>query len=325
MSRLISLIAALLSTTAFSQPAARIAHFCSDRVAAISYTFDDGLRDQYTVAVPMLNEVGFKGTFFVIPGRVSATVADAENRKNDKRAWGTITWDELREIAKQGHEIGSHTWSHTGFTKQTAEQVEEELTKSRDAIQEHLGTTPQTIAFPFNQASPENKETTLKYYVAFRSYQFGVGGEKSTVESLNTWADTQVRDKKWGVVMAHGIAYGYAALTDPEILRAHLKYVKGRAADIWVDTFANVARYEKERDDARLTVSTSAPRRVVCILTSTLDPKIYDVPLTIVLDIASTKSARAVRSGQDLPVRVAGSTLQVDAVPSSEPITVTWK
>ena len=51
---------------------AGIAHFDGDRAAAISYTFDDNLRDQYAVAVPMLNEVGFKGTFFVIPVSTAA-------------------------------------------------------------------------------------------------------------------------------------------------------------------------------------------------------------------------------------------------------------
>jgi peptidoglycan/xylan/chitin deacetylase (PgdA/CDA1 family) len=318
-------VAVLLSTTAFSQPAARIARFAGDRSAAISYTFDDGLRDQYTHAVPMLNEAGFKGTFFVIPGRVSPDVADAEKRKNDKRAWGTITWTELKEMAAHGHEIASHTWSHTGFTKQTPEQVEEELIKSRDSIKEHLGTTPLTIAFPFNQASPENKEATLKHYVAFRSYQFGVGGDKSTVESLNAWADKQVRDKKWGIIMAHGIVYGYAAFTDPEILRTHLKYVKSREAEIWVDTFANVARYEKERDDAKLAVTSTSTGRVTFVLSGKLDPALYDVALTVILDIPAAKSARALRAGHELPVRVSASTLQIDAAPSPEPITVTWQ
>ena len=325
MPRLIPLlVAALLSTTAFAQPAARIARFAGDRAAAISYTFDDGLRDQYTVAVPMLNEVGLKGTFFVIPGKISETIWDAEKRKNDKRAWGTITWDELRSMSAQGHEIASHTWSHTGFTKQTPEQVEEELTKSCDTIKEHIGTAPLTIAFPFNQASPENKAATLKYYVAYRSYQLGTGG-KSTAESLNAWADKQVRDKSWGVIMAHGIAYGYAAFSDPQNFRVHLHYVKNLQSDIWVDTFANVARYAKERDDAKLTVTASIPGHVTCVLTGTLDPKTYDVPLTLVLDITGAKSARALRAGHELPVRISASALQVDAVTSTEPLTLTWQ
>ena len=52
-----------------NMPAARIARFSGDCAAAISYTFDDGLRDQYMTAVPMLNELGFRGTFFIIPSK----------------------------------------------------------------------------------------------------------------------------------------------------------------------------------------------------------------------------------------------------------------
>ena len=63
----ITLSCAASSQAAETAPVARIAKFDGDRAAAISYTFDDGLRDQYTLAVPMLNEVGFKGTFFIIP------------------------------------------------------------------------------------------------------------------------------------------------------------------------------------------------------------------------------------------------------------------
>jgi peptidoglycan-N-acetylglucosamine deacetylase len=321
---IILLVAALLATTAFAQPAARIAHFAGDRAAAVTYTFDDGLRDQYTVAVPLLNEAGLKGTFFVIPGRVSPDVTDAEKRKNDKRAWGTITWDELKSMAAQGHEIGSHTWTHPNLTQLTADEIDEQLVKSRDAIAAHIGQPPLTLAFPFNARTPGIETATRKYYVAFRSYQLGTGG-KSTVESLNRWADQQIRDKSWGVIMAHGIVTGYAAFTDPDILRAHLRYVKSRAADIWVDTFANVARYEKERDEAVFAVSASASGRLVFTLTGTLDPAVYTVPLTVVVDISGARSARAVRAGRDLPVRVSPSSVQIDAVPSAEPITLTWK
>ena len=305
-------------------PHARIAKFAGDRAAAISYTFDDGLRDHYTVAAPMLNEVGLKGTFFVIPGKVSATVEDAERRKNDKRAWGTITWTELKEMAAQGHEIASHTWSHPNLTKLSLAEVDAEFTKAREAIISNIGRPPLTLAFPFNARTPEIEAAALKHHVAFRSHQHGTG-DKSTAESLNTWADKQVRDKKWGVVMAHGIAYGYAAFTDPEIFRTHLRYVKKQEAAIWVDTFANVARYEKERDDATLTITDSAAGRVTFVLSGKLDPAIYDVPLTVVIESPSAQSARAVRAGRELPVRVSPSALHIDAAPSSEPITVTWR
>lgn len=306
-------------------PAVRIAKFAGDRAAAISYTFDDGLRDQYTLAAPMLNEVGFKGTFFVIPGKVSDTVEDAEKRKNDKRAWGTVTWAELKEMADQGHEIGSHTWSHRGLAKLTPEEVAEEFTKASDSITKHIGRPPLTLAFPFNQSTPEIQTLALKHHVAFRSRQLGVGGEKTTVEALDAWAEKQVRDRSWGVVMAHGIGWGYAAFTDPEILRTHLRHVKNLEADIWVDTFADVSRYEKERDGAKLAVSTAGPGLLVCTLSSSLDPKLYDVPLTVVFEIAGATSAHAKRADRELPTRVLAKAIQIDAAPGTEPITLEWK
>ena len=306
--------------------AARIAHFAGDRAAAISYTFDDNLRDQYTLAVPMLNEVGFKGTFFVIAGKTVDTPEEGEKKLGDPNArdlWGSISWPELAEMDKQGHEISSHTWSHRGMAKLPPEEVDAELSKACDAIKAHIGKLALTLAFPFNQSTPEVQAAALKYHVAYRSHQASTG-DKTTEASLNAWADKLVKEHKWDIMMTHAIAKGYAAMSDPEIFHAHLKYVKSREHDIWVDTFANVARYEKERDDAKLTV-TGKPGNIVCVLTSTLDPKLYDVPLTIVVDAAGAGSAHAERAGHELPARLVPGGIQVDAAPDKDPITIVWK
>jgi peptidoglycan/xylan/chitin deacetylase (PgdA/CDA1 family) len=304
-------------------PTARIARFDGDRAAAISYTFDDNLRDQYTLAVPMLNEMGFKGTFFVIPSATAETPEEAEKKKDLKRAWGGISWPELKEMAAAGHEIASHTWSHPNLTKLPAEEVDAQFSKAYDAIKTRIGNSPLTVAFPFNASTPEIQATARKYHVAYRAYQTSISG-KSTVASLNTWADKLVQEKKWGVIMAHAIGNGYAALSDPQILRAHLKYVQSRERDIWVDTFANIARYEKERDEAKLTISGKAGS-VTCVLKSSLNPQLYNVPLTIVIDAPDITSARAERAGQALPVRVENGAVYIQAAPGPEPITVTWK
>lgn len=304
-------------------PKARIAHFDGDRAAAISYTFDDNLRDQYTLAVPMLNEVGFKGTFFIIPGPTAETPEQAEKMKLGKRAWGSISWPELKEMAAQGHEIGSHTWSHPNLKNLPPDAVEVEFGKAVDAIKEHIGKPPLTLAFPFNASTPAVQAAALKYHVAYRAYQMGTS-EKSTVASLNAWADKQVKDKKWGVVMTHAIANGYAALSDPEILRAHFKYVKAHEGEIWVDAFANVARYEKERDTAKLTVTQKADR-ITCTLSDTLDPQIYNVPLTIIIDAKGVTSAAAARGNQTLPVRISNGAIYLQAAPSDLPIEINCK
>jgi hypothetical protein len=48
----------------------------------------------------------------------------------------------------------------------------------------------------------------LKYRVAVRTYQDGIGG-KSTIETLNARADQLIEAKKWGVAMLHAIVLGY--------------------------------------------------------------------------------------------------------------------
>jgi peptidoglycan/xylan/chitin deacetylase (PgdA/CDA1 family)/lysophospholipase L1-like esterase len=306
-----------------SAPHARIAQFSGDRAAAVSYTFDDGLRDQYTLAVPMLNEVGFKGTFFIIPGSTAETPQLAEQKQNDKRAWGSISWPELKTMAAQGHEISNHTWSHRNMLKLSVAEFELELSKACDAIKARLGQPPLTLAFPFNQSTPELHAAALKHHVAFRAYQTGLS-EKSTVESLNAWADKQVHDKTWGILMAHSLANGYAALKDPEILRSHLHYVKSRDRDIWVDTFANIARYEKQRDDAKLEVSGRAGN-LTCKLSSRLDPELYNIPLTLSIDAPGATSAIARSAGAEVPVQIVGGKLLVEAIPDSQTIVITWK
>ena len=207
----------------------------------------------------MLNAVGFKGTFFVIPGATAETVEEAEKKVPLARAWGSITWSELHEISDQGDEIGSHSWSHPNMLTMSPSEIDAQFSKSYDMIKTRIGKPPLTVAFPFNASTPEIRAAALKYYVAYRAYQIGTS-DKSTVASLNAWADSLVTDHKWGIVMTHSIAKGYAAMTDPAILSTHFKYVKSRENDIWVDTFANVARYEKERDSTKLVLSKKTRR-----------------------------------------------------------------
>jgi len=308
-----------------TQPSARIAEFAGDRPAAISYTFDDGLRDQYTLAVPMLDEVGFKGTFFVIAGTTADTpeagAAKKENR-NSRDLWGGISWPELKKLSDEGHEIASHTWTHPGLTKLSPEDVDAQFSKAYDAIKAHIGKPPLTVAFPGNGSNAAVQAAALRYHIAYRAYQASTGG-KSTAASLNAWADKLVAEKKWGVMMTHGIATGYAAMSDPEIFHQHLKYVKGRERDIWVDTFANVSRYRQEREHATLDAKVDETKAELT-LTCTLDPKVFDEPLTIVLPASGPTTATATRNGAALPAKVQGDAILIDAAPGADAITVAW-
>jgi len=69
-------------------------------------TFDDGFKDNLTVALPILKEFGARGTIFVNPDYVSH-----ESEKDGD--WGFMTWDEIKQAEESGvFDIQAHTMTH---------------------------------------------------------------------------------------------------------------------------------------------------------------------------------------------------------------------
>jgi len=300
-------------------PTPYIAPYHHDASAAISYTFDDNLRDQFTVAFPLLQQFHIRATFFVIPGKTAATPAEAEAMKPG--SWGSISWPELRELAAAGHEIASHTFTHPGLHKLPPDKAEDEIRKSYDLIKTQMGTPPLTLAYPYNAFNPQVREIALKYHLATRDFCDGFGS-RTTLEKLNAWSDKLVRQRKWGVAMIHALRDGFDPL-NPAIFKAHLQHVTADPELFWIDTFANVSRYVQERDHATLEVKTTATG-AECLLTSTLDPQKFDIPLTIVIPAANVQDAAASRDGKSLPARLEKGQLLLDAIPSTQPIIISW-
>ena len=313
----------LFAAETVGQPAIRIAPYQGGRVAALSYTFDDGLRDHYTLAAPMLEEFGFHGTFFII-GKV---VADTDEQAAGKKpgAHGGISWGQVKDLATRGHEIGNHSWSHRQLIKCTPEELADEIDHNRTVLTEKLGQPPLTFAYPGNGSNEQVRVAVLKDHVAARDRQFEIGQTTLTAADANAWADDNVAKGGWGIAMIHAISAGYHALSSPEVLRQHFAYVKSQESKLWVDTFANVARYVAERDAAKVTVSKLDARSVLFVVNSTLANPPYSVPLTLILDAPGVRTATAERGAKALPVVVREGRVLIDAVPAPEEIRVTWE
>ena len=97
-------------------------------------TFDDGYKDNYTNAYPILKKYGFKATVFVI--------SDFVGLKN------YMTWDELREMSANGIDIESHTATHNSLTDLTDEQLKRELEESKKKLESELKTEINFLAYP---------------------------------------------------------------------------------------------------------------------------------------------------------------------------------
>jgi peptidoglycan/xylan/chitin deacetylase (PgdA/CDA1 family) len=110
----------------------------------IILTFDDGIIDHYTVALPALKRHKMKAVFYIYPNPI--------NHKNKK--W--MTWDQVKELHAAGMEIGSHTYTHPYLNKIVAltwdEQkplLNKEIALSKTVIEEKLGNKVLSIAYPF--------------------------------------------------------------------------------------------------------------------------------------------------------------------------------
>lgn len=311
-----------------SSPAGiRVAPFKGDRVAAISYTFDDGLKDQADVAVPMLEQCGFRGTFFIVAGCVSETNAEAAAKKPG--AFGAITWERLKEMSDRGHEIANHSWSHKHFllTKDmNDETAHQEIDWADQRIKEKIGRLPLTFCFPGNGMNAHYEEMVLKDHIAIRQECKSFGGPVFTTGTANAWADELIAKGKWGSAMIHGILVGYSPFSDKEILREHLLYVKRNEDKIWVDTFANVSLYVQEKAKAELRLLSRSEREITFCLDCPLNRPPFLYPLTVVIPAKGATQAGAVlKNGTKIPVQITADKILFDCVPSPEVVTVRWQ
>jgi peptidoglycan/xylan/chitin deacetylase (PgdA/CDA1 family) len=128
-------------------------HPSAEKVFAV--TFDDSYRSVFRFAAPVLERLGVPGTVFV-----PTAFAGSE----EPMSWPGIdhwldgphadelipmSWQELRELADAGWEIGSHTRTHPKLTQLGDAELADELVISRSELEEVLDQPCKSLAFPY--------------------------------------------------------------------------------------------------------------------------------------------------------------------------------
>lgn len=113
-------------------------------------TFDDGYRDNFTNAVPLLKAAQVPATFFVSTGFMSTSHV-FEHDKHESRDFPKMTWDDLRVMQNDGFEIGSHTVNHAHMGALSIDKLEAELQESLATLNRELTIRPRAFAFPFGK------------------------------------------------------------------------------------------------------------------------------------------------------------------------------
>ncbi|MDX6570952.1 MAG: hypothetical protein QOC86_108, partial [Gaiellales bacterium] len=104
-------------------------------------TFDDGYRDVFTNALPVLARLHLPATAYVVTGRISGSDPSF------------LTWAELRIAEREGLEIGSHTVTHRPLPQLPTATADRELRDSRRALERHLGHRVQWFAYPYGSVN----------------------------------------------------------------------------------------------------------------------------------------------------------------------------
>jgi peptidoglycan/xylan/chitin deacetylase (PgdA/CDA1 family) len=109
-------------------------------------TFDDGFSAAVREACPRLDAVGMRATFFCVAGHLGG-MSDWPSRGPEAPVRSLANAKELANLARAGHEIGSHGWSHEPLDADT--ELRREIVDSKAALEAATGTVVTTFAYPY--------------------------------------------------------------------------------------------------------------------------------------------------------------------------------
>lgn len=119
-------------------------------------TFEDGVRNFLTVVAPILVKRGIPATSFIVTGenftRESSNLNGHWTPEDDK---SFLSWTEVRQLAGQGLEFGSHTCSHQPLPELSLTEVRSELEDSLNALERQLGRYSFPLSYPHGRTSEE--------------------------------------------------------------------------------------------------------------------------------------------------------------------------
>jgi peptidoglycan/xylan/chitin deacetylase (PgdA/CDA1 family) len=206
----------------------------------VTVTFDDGWQNQYTNALPILNQLGIKSTFYIISGEL-----------NDTPDYMTST--QVKDLYTQGNEIGSHSVSHPDLTTLTATQLTNQMKNSQSTLQTLIGAPVTNFAYPFGAYNATTIAEGQKYYATQRSVDRGLNtrdnldltklkiqeiDSDTTNAQVQAWIDQAVTENAWLILCYHEIANTPAVADDALYttkiadFQAQMTYLKGSGASV---------------------------------------------------------------------------------------------
>lgn len=146
---------------------------------ALLLTFDDGYASLADHAFPLLADLGFTATTFLITDHVGGL--NTWDARYTRHRLPHLDWRAIERWKAAGFAFGSHSASHARLTWLDGRRLADELGRSRDTLVRRLGTDAgRAIAYPFGARDARIEDATRA-----TGYELGFGGVRGNGSALS--------------------------------------------------------------------------------------------------------------------------------------------
>lgn len=128
----------------------------------LSITFDDGWESAYVNGVPLLDQYGYKATFYINPAAL------------DTADYSFMTSDQVAALQKSGHELASHGYQHLDFTTLDKPSIDFQLSYAYQYFNQVHNEPSVDFATPFGGTDSQVTYYARKYYASLRGTDSGL-------------------------------------------------------------------------------------------------------------------------------------------------------
>lgn len=176
----------------------------------LTFSFDDAPASAVRDGARMLEKHGVRGTYFISAGLAGQV----------DHLGGYAMLDDVARLARLGHEVACHTFSHLDCGKARAWAIAAEIKANAQALKA-IGVAPETFAYPYGDVSPAAKGLINDGYLAGRALHHGlittgtdlnqapaVGIEGKDGETVaRDWMRRAAAEKAWLVLYTHDVRH----------------------------------------------------------------------------------------------------------------------
>lgn len=155
-------------------------------------TFDDGYKNIFTEAAPVLMERGMSATLFITTGLIGDNEQERQtnawDRPDSQFRADHLIWPEIKALHEAGFEIASHTISHPALDRLRVARIREELVVSREMLEKHLGEPVEIFSYPYGRGADQQRIHNL---LAEAGYRLAVDADPDGMADMATsdlWA-----------------------------------------------------------------------------------------------------------------------------------------